>query len=106
MTTATPNRVQYVVVYMVLSEVGGVLLEADGTRIAVQQATTPEELIERLSASADPTADLVVVPGWHKAPEGLRERYESKRKVAGPVRVLTIEDEATIEQARRALGDL
>lgn len=97
------NRVQYIVAYPVLGEIGGVLLEEDGTRLAVQQASTPAELVQRLSADADPTADLTVVPGWDKAPEGLQARYRARQKAAGPTKVLSIDEEAEIERARRTL---
>lgn len=102
----TPNRKQYIVAYRVLDQVGGVLLDEDGTRLAVQQAVQASDLVELLARdpAVDPTADLTVVPGWDKAPEGLRERYEAKRAATGPVKVLSISEEETLSEARKLLG--
>ena len=103
------NRQLFIVAYPVLGEVGGLLLEADGTKLRVHQAASGDELVEWLAGDAaliDPTADIVVVPGWDKAPEGLRERYEAKRD-AEPRFRLTLDpaEEEQIAEARRLLGD-
>lgn len=101
-----PNRRQYIVAYPVLGEVGGVLLDEDGTRLSVQQAATGPELVERLAADTDPAAEVVVVPGWDKAPEGLREKYEAWKVADGQVIKLSLDasDEEKLAAARKMLG--
>lgn len=103
----TPNRRLFIVAYPVLGEVGGVLLDEDGTRLAVQQAATGDELVQRLAADiVDTFADLVVVPGWDKAPEGLREKYEAWKVADGQVIKLSLDADAEekLAAARKILG--
>lgn len=104
------TRQLFIVAYPVLGEVGGLLLDADGTKLAVMQSGNAPELVENLAdqaAEIDPTSEVTVVPGWDKAPEGLRERYDVKREAARPFRlVLDPEEEAQLAAARRALGQL
>ena len=101
------GRHLFIVAYPVVGEVGGVLIDNEGNRLAVDQAATGTELVERLGATLTPGDAVTVVPGWDKAPEGLRERYEAKRKAEPRFRiVLDPEEEAEIAAARRALGQL
>lgn len=100
------NRRLFIVAYPVLGEVGGVLLDEEGTRLSVQQAATGPELVERLAADADPTADLIVVPGWDKAPEGLREKYEAWKVADRQVIKVSLDADAEekLAVARKILG--
>lgn len=99
------TRSLFIVAYPVVGEVGGVLIDNEGTRLAVDQAATGPELVERLGATLTPGDEVTVVPGWDKAPEGLRERYEAKRKAEPRFRlVLEPTEEDELAAARRALG--
>lgn len=102
------TRQLFIVAYPVVGEVGGVLIDGEGNRLAVDQATTGPELVERLAAVVAreaPGEEVSVVPGWDKAPEGLRDRYEAKRKAEPRFRmVLEPAEEDELAAARRALG--
>ena len=96
----------FVVAYPVLGEVGGLLLDEEGVRLAVDQAATGDELVQRLVAAADPDADVMVYPGWEKAHDGLREKYEAWRAAngAGGKRSLSTAEEEELAAARQRLG--
>lgn len=99
------TRQLFIVAYPVVGEVGGVLIDEEGNRLAVDQAATGPELVERLGATLAPGTEAAVVPGWDKAPEGLRERYEAKRKTEPRFRVvLESAEEEELAGARKLLG--
>lgn len=85
----------YLVAYPVLTEVGGVILEPDGTRVAgPAQHPQASDLVAELAAQVPPNEDVQVCPGWDKAPEGLREAYRAKQDAArGPRTLYRIEED-------------
>ena len=99
----------FIVTYPVLTtEVGGVLITEGGERLGAEQSSSASEVVDRLAKLVD-QADIdrglvLVVPGWEKAPEGLRERYDARRRAEGPTRTLTRVDEDEIAAARAKLS--
>lgn len=81
MTTDGPiPTAVYLVVYPVLEEVGAVLIDGEGNGMCEPiMGKRPDDVIDELCAGLVVGTQVTIVPGWAKAPEGLRDTYRAKQ---------------------------